>query len=89
MNVGVGVGVLLVGVGVLVAGIALARTLGRVNVRSTWSTNRLQSLGKPDRRDARPRRRHRRYRRSDARAPAGAWSGRSRGWPARSLTQLS
>lgn len=47
MNIGVGLGVLLVGVGALVAGIALARTLGRVNVTLNVVDEQMQSLGKP------------------------------------------
>lgn len=47
MNIGIGVGVLLVGVGALVAGIALARTLGRVNVTLDVVDEQMQSLGKP------------------------------------------
>jgi uncharacterized protein YoxC len=47
MNIGIGAGVLLVGIGVLIAGIALARTLGRVNVTLDVVDGQMQSLGKP------------------------------------------
>jgi uncharacterized protein YoxC len=47
MNIGIGIGVFLVGVGALVAGIALARTLGRVNVTLDVVDEQMQSLGKP------------------------------------------
>lgn len=47
MNIGIGIGVLLIGVGALVAGIALARTLGRVNVTLDVVDEQMQSLGKP------------------------------------------
>jgi uncharacterized protein YoxC len=47
MDIGIGVGVLLVGIGVLVAGIALARTLGRVNVTLDVVDGQMESLGKP------------------------------------------
>jgi uncharacterized protein YoxC len=47
MDIGIGVGVLLVGIGALVAGIALARTLGRVNVTLDVVDGQIQSLGKP------------------------------------------
>lgn len=47
MEIGIGIGVLLVGVGALVAAIALARTLGRVNVTLDVVDGQIQSLGKP------------------------------------------
>jgi len=47
MNIGIGLGVLLVGIGVLVAGIALARTLGRVNITLDVVDGQMQDLGKP------------------------------------------
>lgn len=47
MDIGIGIGVLLVGVGALVAGIALARTLARVNVTLDVVDEQMQSLGKP------------------------------------------
>ncbi len=47
MNIGIGIGVFLVGVGALVAGIALARTLGRVNVTLGVVDEQVQALGKP------------------------------------------
>lgn len=47
MNIGIGVGVFLVGIAALVAGIAHARTLGRVNVTLDVVDEQLQSLGKP------------------------------------------
>jgi uncharacterized protein YoxC len=47
MDIGIGLGVLLLGVGALVAGIALARTLGRVNVTLDVVDSQLETLGKP------------------------------------------
>ncbi|MGB6986629.1 MAG: DUF948 domain-containing protein [Candidatus Aquilonibacter sp.] len=47
MNIGIGIGVFLVGVGALVGGIALARTLGHVNVTLDVVDQQMQNLGKP------------------------------------------
>jgi uncharacterized protein YoxC len=47
MNIGIGVGVFLVGLGAIIAAIALARTLGRVNVTLDVVDEQMQSLGKP------------------------------------------
>jgi uncharacterized protein YoxC len=47
MNIGIGVGVFLIGLGAIIAGIALARTLGRVNVTLGVVDEQMQSLGKP------------------------------------------
>ena len=47
MDIGIGVGVLLVGIGALIGGIALARTLGRINVTLDVVDEQMQSLGKP------------------------------------------
>lgn len=47
MNIGIGVGVLLIGLGAIIAGIALARTLGRVNTTLDVVDEQMQSLGKP------------------------------------------
>ncbi len=47
MDIGIGVGVLLIGIGAMIAAIALARTLGRVNVTLGVADEQMQSLGKP------------------------------------------
>lgn len=47
MDIGIGVGVFLVGLGAIIAAIALARTLGRVNVTLGVADEQMQSLGKP------------------------------------------
>ncbi len=47
LDVGVGLGVLLVGVGVFIAGIALARTLGRVDMTLAVLDGQIENLGKP------------------------------------------
>jgi len=47
LDVGVGVGVFFVGVGALIAGMALARTLDRVNVTLGVVDGQMESLGKP------------------------------------------
>lgn len=47
LDIGVGVGVLLVGIGCLVAGIAAARTLGRVNRTLDVVDEQIQNLSKP------------------------------------------
>lgn len=47
LDVGVGLGVLLVGIGVLVATLAFARTLRRVNVTLDGVDAQLANLGKP------------------------------------------
>jgi uncharacterized protein YoxC len=46
-SIGVGAGVLLIGIAALIAGIALARTLGRVNVTLDEVDRQLATLGKP------------------------------------------
>ena len=47
MNIGIGVGVLLVGIGAIVAAIALARTLGRVNVTLGVVDEQMHTLAGP------------------------------------------
>ncbi len=47
MDAGVGVGVLLVGIGALIAGLALAKTLARVNVSLEEVDKQVGALGEP------------------------------------------
>ena len=47
LDVGVGLGVLLLGVGVFIAGIALARTLGRVDQTLNVIDGQIENLGRP------------------------------------------
>ncbi|HTU71809.1 MAG TPA: DUF948 domain-containing protein [Candidatus Baltobacteraceae bacterium] len=47
LDIGVGVGVLLIGIGCLIAGIAAARTLGRVNQTLDVVDGQIQNLSKP------------------------------------------
>lgn len=47
LDVGVGLGVLLMGVGAFIAGIALARTLGRVDQTLTVIDGQIENLGRP------------------------------------------
>ncbi len=47
MNVGVGVGVLLVGIGALIAGLGLSRTLGRLNRTLDVVDVQVETLGRP------------------------------------------
>lgn len=47
MNIGIGVGVLLIGIGALIAAIALARTLGRLNGTLDVFDKQLDSLNAP------------------------------------------
>ena len=47
LDIGVGVGVLLVGIGALIGGLALARTLGRVNGTLDVLDGQINALGAP------------------------------------------